>query len=70
LYFDRYEPPSTPRFHRRVLMATPDVAAGTLYSALHDLDALGLSLIVVVPPPDRPEWRAVRDRLWRATIPL
>lgn len=70
LYFDRYDPPSTPRFYRRFLMGTPEVAAGTLYTALHELDALGLSLIVVVPPPDRPEWRAVRDRLWRATTPL
>jgi len=36
---------------------------------LHELDAMNLSLIVIVPPPDRPEWAAIRDRIWRATTP-
>ena len=41
-----------------------------LYDVLHRCDSLGLGSIVVVMPPDEPEWRAVRDRLLRATRPL
>jgi L-threonylcarbamoyladenylate synthase len=57
--------PQTSRF---VLRAAAS-AARDLYVVLHQADALGLNQIVVVPPPDRPEWRAVRDRLQRATRP-
>lgn len=39
-------------------------AAG-LYAALHDLDAAGVETVVVEPPPDGDEWRAVHDRLRR-----
>ncbi len=48
---------------------TPEDAACTLYLLLHELDAMGLSMIVVVLPPDRPEWRAIRDRLLRLRLP-
>jgi L-threonylcarbamoyladenylate synthase len=48
-------------------LETPDQAARALYATLHAWDKLGLSQIVIIPPPDRPEWRAVRDRLRRAT---
>ncbi len=41
--------------------------AARLYAALHDLDAAGLDVIVVSLPPDTERWRAVRDRLRRAT---
>ena len=34
---------------------------------LHDLDRLVLDRILVVMPPERPEWHAIRDRLQRAT---
>lgn len=44
-------------------------ASRRLYEILHNLDAMGLDAIYVVPPPDLPEWQAVRDRLWRATRP-
>jgi L-threonylcarbamoyladenylate synthase len=40
-------------------------AAG-LYAALHRLDDAGADVIVVERPPERPEWRAVLDRLERA----
>ncbi len=43
-------------------------AAG-LYATLHDLDAVGVDAIVVEPPPEGDEWRAVRDRLQRAARP-
>jgi L-threonylcarbamoyladenylate synthase len=51
-------------------LETPEAAARDLYVVLHQCDRMGLERIVVVPPPDRPEWQAVRDRLWRATRPL
>ena len=45
-------------------------AARLLYEVLHRCDALKVRAIIVVMPPDRPEWLAVRDRLLRATRPL
>ncbi|MGL4550066.1 MAG: L-threonylcarbamoyladenylate synthase [Gemmataceae bacterium] len=42
-------------------------AAG-LYAALHRLDRLGLTRIVVAAPPDGEAWLAVRDRLRRAAF--
>jgi L-threonylcarbamoyladenylate synthase len=47
----------------------PIEAARSLYASLHQLDALGLALIVVLMPPDSRGWEAVRDRLRRATTP-
>jgi L-threonylcarbamoyladenylate synthase len=61
-------PPHRPR-HHRIVLAEPIAAAARLYRELHDLDRLGLDRIVVVMPPDRPEWHALRDRLRRATRP-
>jgi L-threonylcarbamoyladenylate synthase len=43
--------------------------ARLLYRTLHDLDAGGWDWIAVEPPPDTPEWAAVRDRLRRAAAP-
>ena len=51
-------------------LETPEAAARQLYDTLHQCDALGARAIVVVMPPDEPEWRAVRDRLLRATRPI
>jgi L-threonylcarbamoyladenylate synthase len=47
--------------------STPAEAAAALFATLHDWDDLALDLIAIVPPPDRPEWRAIRDRISRAT---
>jgi L-threonylcarbamoyladenylate synthase len=41
-------------------------AAHELFAVLHELDALGVSLIWVEQPPDTPDWDGVRDRLQRA----
>ncbi|HEY2883491.1 MAG TPA: L-threonylcarbamoyladenylate synthase [Pirellulales bacterium] len=38
-----------------------------LYAALHELDQAGVALIVVDLPPNGEEWRAVHDRLRRAS---
>lgn len=46
--------------------------ARRLYAALREADALHPELIVIAMPPDErenPVWRAVRDRLKRATTP-
>ena len=42
--------------------------ARRLYSSLHQLDDWGAEQIVAALPPDTEEWRAVRDRLYRAAV--
>jgi L-threonylcarbamoyladenylate synthase len=54
----------------RFVLDAPDQAARVLYDSLRRCDALAKARIVVVLPPDAPEWRAVRDRLLRASTPL
>jgi L-threonylcarbamoyladenylate synthase len=51
-------------------LESPESASRRLYDVLHRCDAMNLRAIVVIMPPDRPEWLAVRDRLLRATRPL
>lgn len=41
-----------------------------LYAALHELDELQLDAILVEKLPDTEEWRAINDRLSKATISL
>lgn len=48
------------------LALDPASAAEQLYSALHTLDALHASVIIIESPPDTPAWAALRDRLQRA----
>jgi L-threonylcarbamoyladenylate synthase len=62
-------PPASPSA-REFRLESPARASRHLYATLHHCDAMGLRAIVVVLPPDRPEWQAVRDRLLRATRPL
>ena len=52
----------------------PGSAAAWFYSCLHDLEApplpaLAEDFILILPPPDEPRWRAIRDRIWRASTP-
>lgn len=50
-----------------VLGATPQEAAERLYAELHRLDAdPSVERIVVVLPPETPEWTPIHDRLRRA----
>jgi L-threonylcarbamoyladenylate synthase len=51
-------------------LESPEPAARRLYDVLHELDAMRPRAIVVVMPPDQPEWLALRDRLLRATRPI
>jgi L-threonylcarbamoyladenylate synthase len=55
---------------RAARLESPEVAARRLYDVLHEFDALRPKAIIVVMPPDRPEWLAIRDRLLRATRPI
>jgi L-threonylcarbamoyladenylate synthase len=41
--------------------------ARALYAELHRCDELGAELIIVEAPPDTGEWRAIADRLKRAS---
>jgi L-threonylcarbamoyladenylate synthase len=51
-------------------LETPEAAARRLYDVLHECDGLKVDAIIVVMPPDEPPWRAIRDRLLRATRPI
>ena len=62
--------PDLPAAVHLVELAEPSAAAQRLYSILHECDALNLDVIVIVMPPDQPEWRTIRDRLVRATRPV
>ena len=70
------EPPEDPR-HRLIRLPGPAREyAASLYAALRDADTLYADLIVITTPPLRGEtseetaiWRAVHDRLRRATAP-
>jgi L-threonylcarbamoyladenylate synthase len=55
---------------REARLESPDLAARRLYDVLHEFDAARPRAIVVVMPPDQPEWLAVRDRLLRAMRPI
>lgn len=46
----------------------PDAYAQRLYAALRELDGAGCAQILIEAPPDEPRWRAVLDRLRRATL--
>ena len=69
LVLGRHVLPESIPADRSLVLTEPLAAAHGLYAALHQLDALGLDRIVVVMPPDQPEWTAVRDRLQKATRP-
>lgn len=44
-------------------------ATRRLYQTLREHDAMGQTFLLIVMPPDSPEWRAIRDRVQRATRP-
>ncbi len=59
-----------PAAHARFTLESPVTAARLLYDVLHRCDSLEVGSIIVVMPPQEPDWQAVRDRLLRATRPL
>jgi L-threonylcarbamoyladenylate synthase len=44
----------------------PEAFGRALYAELHECDQAGAELIIVEALPQRPEWRALSDRLQRA----
>jgi len=44
-----------------------DVYAQALYAALRELDGLQLDMILIEQPPVTEAWRAINDRLGKAT---
>jgi L-threonylcarbamoyladenylate synthase len=52
-----------------VIPHDPEAFARALYAELHKCDATGAELIVVEALPDSGEWRAIADRLKRASAP-
>mgnify|MGYP000099465585 CR=1 FL=1 len=44
--------------------------AQSLYAALRELDRLKLDIILVEQPPETESWRAINDRLGKATVPI
>lgn len=64
-------PPADPGGPPPTVLRDPDEAAARLYGLLHDLDRdpARPPFLLVVMPPDLPEWAAIRDRLQRATRP-
>jgi L-threonylcarbamoyladenylate synthase len=57
-------------FTQVIHLDSAESAARRLYEVLHACDRLGVLRIVVLMPPDQPEWQAVRDRVLRATKAL
>ncbi len=62
-----HAPFSLSGFAASYVLATREEASRQLYDVLHRCDLLGVRSIIVLMPRDEPEWRAVRDRLLRAT---
>ena len=52
--------------HYQVLPNDAHRAAEQLYAALHQLDGVSASMILIEAPPQGPEWVAIHDRLQRA----
>jgi L-threonylcarbamoyladenylate synthase len=67
LSFGPESPPALTPHGPEVRLESPERAARLLYEVLHGFDAIRPRAIVVVMPPDEPEWLAIRDRLLRAT---
>ena len=59
-------PLDAPFEHTISMPEEPAAYAARLYSALHEFDALGCTLIVADAVPEQPDWAGVSDRLARA----
>ena len=57
------------RLHTVKMPTAPEAYAAALYHCLHELDAKGVTRIVVDKLPDTEAWLAIRDRLNRAATP-
>jgi L-threonylcarbamoyladenylate synthase len=69
LCFSETVPAACPSAKCLLLSSDPVDYAHALYSALRRLDAASYDKILIESPPESEPWRAVRDRIQRATIP-
>jgi L-threonylcarbamoyladenylate synthase len=69
IVFGAEMPRSIPARVRAFHFLDSETAMRELYAVLHLFDEMELDIIVIVPPPQLPEWHAIRDRLARATRP-
>ncbi len=60
--------PAHSRLHEIVMPESADAYAQALYASLRELDGLLLNKILVEQPPQTEAWRAVNDRLGKATL--
>lgn len=67
LVFGTHTLPAIPADVPVRVLREPTEAAHELYDALRRTDALEPERIIVLLPPDEPQWWAIRDRLMRAT---
>jgi len=58
------------QLHSIRLPQQAEAYAQALYAALRELDRLQLDLILVEQPPETEAWRAINDRLNKATVPF
>jgi L-threonylcarbamoyladenylate synthase len=62
--------PAKRRIHVIGMPEQAEAYAQALYSALRDLDHLRIDKILVEEPPEGEAWRAINDRLRKATLPF
>jgi len=67
--FAEFEGWPEPRIHGREMPLDPAGYAARLYATLHELDQLGVDVIVIDLPPNSEAWQAIHDRLQRAATP-
>jgi L-threonylcarbamoyladenylate synthase len=60
-------PLDAPLSHSILMPGTPSGFAARLYSALHELDDAGCSVVLADAVPHEPQWAGVRDRLTRGS---
>lgn len=63
---DNASQPLSANFHCIHLPKKASYVAEHLYESLHRLDALNVAQLLVLMPPNKPEWLAILDRLKRA----
>ena len=62
-----FNPPEKRGMHLLYMPEQADSYAQILYASLRELDSCGLDIIIIEQPPETPPWRAVNDRLGKAT---
>ena len=64
----QFNPSENRRMHLLCMPEQSDDYAKTLYTSLRDLDSQQLDIILIEQPPQTEAWKAINDRLFKATI--